>query len=431
MRVLWVCNIILPAIARKLNVGYSSREGWLSGAAEKVLDPELGNDIELGICFPYSGSTGEIKVELDSGASCRCFGFNEDTANPQRYDAALETRFKEIIDMFRPDIIHIFGTEFPHTLACARAWNRPERLLIGIQGLCSVYAGKYMADLPDRVQRFATLRDILRRDSLRQQQAKFVKRGEYETEALRLTANITGRTHWDRSETAKINPEAEYYFMNETLRSCFYKDSWSPETCVRHSVFMSQGDCPIKGLHYMLEAMPEVIGAFPDAVLYVSGADVTGYGTLSEKIKISGYGRYLRSLIKKNGLDGHVVMLGKLDAGQMKQKYLAANVFVCPSSIENSPNSLGEAMLLGVPCVAADTGGIPDLMVSGQDGIIYPAGDIRRLSDAVNEILGKDDVSRLYSISAKKHAYKTHDPEVNFRRLMEIYRNIADRAEDK
>jgi glycosyltransferase involved in cell wall biosynthesis len=88
-------------------------------------------------------------------------------------------------------------------------------------------------------------------------------------------------------------------------------------------------------------------------------------------------------------------------------------------------------MLLGVPCVAADTGGIPDLMVSGQDGIIYPAGDIRRLSEAVNEILGKDDVSRLYSISAKKHAYKTHDPEVNFRRLMEIYRNIADRAEDK
>jgi hypothetical protein len=131
MRVLWVCNIILPAIARKLNVGYSSREGWLSGAAEKVLDPELGNDIELGICFPYSGSTGEIKVELDSGASCRCFGFNEDTANPQRYDAALETRFKEIIDMFRPDIIHIFGTEFPHTLACARAWNRPKGCLSG------------------------------------------------------------------------------------------------------------------------------------------------------------------------------------------------------------------------------------------------------------------------------------------------------------
>jgi hypothetical protein len=67
---------------------------------------------------------------------------------------------------------------------------------------------------------------------------------------------------------------------------------------------MSQGDCPIKGLHYMLEAMPEVIGAFPDAVLYVSGADVTGYGTLSEKIKISGYGRYLRSLIRKTALTG-------------------------------------------------------------------------------------------------------------------------------
>ncbi len=431
MRILWVCNIILPAIAKKLDIGYSSREGWLSGAAEKVLDPEQKNDIELGICFPYDGSTEEIRIEFDSGASCRCFGFREDTRNPQKYDASLETRFSEIIDAFKPDMIHIFGTEFPHTLACARAWGRPERLLIGIQGLCSVYAGKYMADLPEKVQRSATLRDILKRDTLRQQQAKFVKRGRYETEALSLTANITGRTGWDSSETAKINPDAEYYFMNETLRSCFYKDSWSPETYVRHSVFMSQGDYPIKGLHYMLEAMPAVLQAFPDAVLYVAGADVTRYGTFSEKIKISAYGRYLRSLIRKNNIGDHIVMLGKLDSEQMKKQYLASNVFVCPSSIENSPNSLGEAMLLGVPCVAADVGGIPDLMVNGQDGIIYPAGDVSRLAEAVTEILSKDDVSGLYSVSAKKHAYKTHDPEVNFRRLLEIYRDITDKAEDK
>ena len=429
MRILWVCNIILPAIAEKLNIEYSSREGWLSGAAEKVLDPEQNNDIELGICFPYGGEIPDTDIELDNGAVCRCFAFSEDLRNPQKYDASLERRFKEITDEFKPDLIHIFGTEFPHALACARAWNRPERLLVGIQGLCSACAEKYMADLPLKVQHSVTLRDILRMDTLRQQQKKFCKRSKHEDELLKLTANITGRTTWDRVETGKINPAAEYYAMNETLRSCFYQDSWNSEACVRHTVFMSQGDYPIKGMHYMLEAMPTILQAFPDAMLYVSGIDVTRHGTLKEKLKISAYGSYLVSLIRKYRLEEHVVMPGTLDAEQMKQQYLISNVYACTSAIENSPNSLGEAMLLGVPCVAAEVGGIPDLMVGGQDGILYPAGDTGKLAEAIIEIFSKDDVSKLYSISAKKHAYRTHDPEVNYRRLLEIYESIAGKSD--
>lgn len=47
-----------------------------------------------------------------------------------------------------------------------------------------------------------------------------------------------------------------YYPMNETLRSNFYTAQWNREQCIPHSIFLSQGDYPIKGLHYMLLAMP-------------------------------------------------------------------------------------------------------------------------------------------------------------------------------
>ena len=71
MRVLWVCNIVLPAIARQLNIDYSCREGWLSGAAEKMLSPEEESGIELGISFPCSLTENDLTVTLDNGALVR------------------------------------------------------------------------------------------------------------------------------------------------------------------------------------------------------------------------------------------------------------------------------------------------------------------------------------------------------------------------
>lgn len=49
-KVLWICNIMLPAIGRELNLPYSNREGWLSGIFEKVMNKEV--PFTLGIAFP-------------------------------------------------------------------------------------------------------------------------------------------------------------------------------------------------------------------------------------------------------------------------------------------------------------------------------------------------------------------------------------------
>ena len=56
-------------------------------------------------------------------------------------------------------------------------------------------------------------------------------------------------------------------------------------------------------------------------------------------------------------------------------------MFLLPSSCENSPNSLGEAMLLGMPCVASNAGGIPDMLAAGREE------NLKRLHD---ELINKD-----------------------------------------
>lgn len=427
MRVLWVCNIAIPMLATQLDLPISNREGWLTGLMEKISLKPISGRFNLGVAFPVSGEGLQINRELTISENCRvkAYGFGEDLDKPFIYDPALEDVFKQIIDDFKPDIVHIFGTEFPHTLAATKAFNNPDCTLIGIQGLCSRIAEAYTADIPISVKYGMTLRDLIRKDNVWQQIEKFKKRGENEIEALKLTGHVAGRTDFDRAVAQDIHPGVIYHELGETMRTPFYQGSWRIENCIPHSIFLSQGDYPLKGFHYILRALPQILEEYPDTVLYVAGANILADDTWKDRLKRCSYARYLKKLIRQNHLKDNVVMLGKLTADEMKDRYLASHVFVCPSSLENSPNSLGEAMLLGVPCVAAKVGGIPSMMVSGQDGVLYPAGDVSALAAAIKEIFAQDSITKLYSRNAKHHAYETHDSDNNYAKLMMIYYNMT------
>lgn len=425
MKVLWICNIMLPAIGQELHLPYSCREGWLSGIFEKVCSKEPA--FTLGVCFP---SDREQRLNVKG---VTCYSFKEDLSAPEVYDPALEQSFGRIFEEFKPDMIHIFGTEFPHALAAVRAFGNPKRTLIGIQGLCGEIAEVYMAGLPEKVQKSVTFRDLIRKDSIRQQQEKFVKRGEQEAQAIMGCGNITGRTRFDREGTFKINPQALYYQMNETLRREFYTGEWKLADCQEHSIFLGQGDYPLKGMHFVLEALAALLPKYPDAMLVVAGNSVIGHKTLKEKLRLSAYGKYLLSLIRKYRLKDHVMIAGKLSAEEMKRQFLKSSVFVCASVLENSPNLVGEAQLLGVPVAASDTGGIPDMIQDGADGLLFPVGDVRKLAEKIEALWdrSRDEEGRCLaeriSEKARKRARSVHDEESNYLRLLEIYRAIGER----
>lgn len=425
MRVLWICNIMLPAIGQELNLPYSNREGWLSGIFEKVCRKEA--PFTLGICFPL-----ETEQKL-SVQGISCYSFQEDLSRPERYDEGLEASFQKIFNDFKPDMIHIFGTEFPHTLAAVRAFHNPDKTLIGIQGLCGEIAKVYMAHLPEKVQKKVTFRDFVRKDSIRQQQEKFIARGKHEAEAILGCRNITGRTRFDREGTARINPHARYYPMNETMRREFYQGQWKLSGCREHSIFLGQGDYPLKGMHFVLEALARLLPQYPDAMLYVAGSSIIGHKTFKERLKLPAYGKYLLALIKKYGLEDKVVMLGKLNAEEMKQQFLRSSVFVCASVLENSPNTVGEAQLLGVPVAASIAGGIPDMITDGQEGLLFPVGDAAGLAEKIKALWdrSRDEeglcLAERISLKERKRARMAHDGENNYLRLLEIYEAIGER----
>ncbi len=447
MKVLWLCNFMLPMVAEHLKLKATNKEGWISGMAEVILRRQDDNEIQLGIAFPVAQDMDGYREELNFfGGKLTCYGFYEDVTHPEKYDVSLEAKMRRITEDFMPDVIHCYGTEYPHTLAMCRAYPDKKKILISIQGLCSVYANTYFADMPKKVVRSVTFRDMLKNDSLKTQKEKYAKRGLAEIEAVKLAGNVAGRTDWDRFYTSKWNSDVRYYHLNETLRSCFYDSRWDAGKALPHTIFLSQGNYPIKGLHYMLSALPQICKKYNDVRIVVAGDSVIRYENWKDKIKISAYGKYLRHLIAGYGLEDRVTFLGSLTGEQMKEQYLKCSLFVCCSTIENSPNSLGEAMLLGVPCISADVGGVSSIFTDGEDGILYPgfrtednafdlpyihqgkkaslAEQASALANAVIAMWDDPDKQEEYCRKASIHAMRNHDREKNYRRMIEIYADI-------
>ena len=416
MRLLWLCNLAPSAVEEKRG-GKAGGGLWMDQMLEGLRN--LGAEIRI-LC---PGSTCMDGV-VDSRCSFHCFR----TAEPHEYQKGLEFEFRQQLKTFRPQVVHVWGTEFGHTLAMMRACREEDLLdhtVVSIQGLCYIYAGHYAEGLPCRIRRQYTFRDFLRRDNVVQQARKFSIRGLHELEALGLARHAIGRTDWDRACVSQIRPDCTYHFCNETLRQDFYEGSWSYATCRTHRIFASSSAYPVKGLHYLIQALAQVKRVYPDATLAVPGRDLLAEDTLRGRLRQTAYQRFLIRLIRQYGLEDSVEFLGRLSAEQMKQNYLQANVFALPSTIENSPNSLGEAMLLGVPCVAAHVGGVTTMMEDRKEGFVYQSTAPYMLAHYIMEVFAMGQKAETMGAAAAAHARRTHDPDTNLRTLVKIYEEIG------
>ena len=414
MRVLWITNILFPEVMEKLTgeKDLKATGGWMLGAADALLGHD---DVTL---FVASVSPMVKELTCVEGEKIKYYLIPSGSGN-LKINPEYQPYWKQIATEVSPDVVHIHGTEYSHGHAYMKACGA-DKVVISIQGLKSECSKCYMAGLTKgEVLRNLTLKDILR-GSILKEQSRFRISAEYEYEMLSMTGHVIGRTSWDKTLSAAINPRVHYHFCNETLRDAFYDGSlWDCSRCEKHTIFLSQAGYPLKGLHQVLKAMPEILKEFPDAKVRVAGADITKCDTFHDFIRLSGYGKYIKRLIRKLNLQGKVIFTGNLNAKQMKREYLNSNVFVCPSSIENSPNSLGEAQILGVPCVASRVGGVADMM-KGNEGNLYDFEDVDALAGKVCKIFNDGEAQ----LSMVKVASERHDRTTNSRRLLDIYNSI-------
>lgn len=417
MNILWICNVPTPdgcAAFGKPNIPYG---GWLV-----ELSKHLGNMEGYNISFGFPDDVKELEIKQYNGITYYRFPMGKSVDLIENSEIYL---MKKIILEVKPDILHVFGTEMRHSLAAVKAYDTPDKTIVNIQGLVSIIGERYSKGIPSRYLHIPSFIEILfGSGSISMQKKKFENRGVLEFELLQNVKYVIGRTEFDYAVTKRINSDLVYFKCNENLRKEFLQSAkWNQEKCIKYRIFVSQASYPIKGLHYLIMALPQVIKMFPETEVHIAGFNILD-NSIKSNITQSSYAKYIKKLIKKLGLNNKIIFVGNLNVNEMIDEYLNANVYILSSVIENSPNSLGEAMMLGVPIVASNVGGVSSMLNDKLDGYLYSYDEDYMLSYYICKIFSSKDNLDEMSKNAIHHANSIFNFDDNVEKITSIYQEM-------
>jgi glycosyltransferase involved in cell wall biosynthesis len=119
-----------------------------------------------------------------------------------------------------------------------------------------------------------------------------------------------------------------------------------------------------------------------------------------------------------------LMLLGSIEENNLIRNMQKSHLYIMPSHIENSPNNLCEAMIIGMPCVATFAGGTPSMLKDGEEGVLVQDGDPWVMAGAILEIINNSSIAEVYAKNARERALKRHDKATIILELIETYSKI-------
>jgi len=404
---MWFAARPMPAVARRLGLQARGSGYWIPSLLEAA-----------------SRQDG-LKFAVTTLRSGRDMQFTEDgvdyfvvSSPPRMYPRRTQQMLRccaQVAESWRPDLIHVHGCETPFGLLEPMGLA-PCPVVVSLQGVLEAYREHLFGVLSRReILSACRARDLLTGRGLLWDWWRMGAMVRRERAILAAIRHGIGRTTWDRAQLQAHSPAATYHHVGEILRPVFFHRRWRLRLVDRNCLFVTNARAPEKGLEVLLEAMARLRRHCPNLHLRVAGQTNAGYAA------------FLRKHVHLRGLDGHVKFLGYLDGDALCEQLTRAHLFVLPSCIENSPNSLGEAMLLGMPCVASEVGGVPSMLDHARTGLLVPSRDPAAMAEAIAALLDNDRMAQDIGDAARQEASRRHAAGRVVKELVSAYRAIVGR----
>lgn len=402
MRVLWFT--LNPSSFNPNSNSYNGG-GWTS-ALEQIVKREKSIDLGIAFHFPDNGFKYENEgvsyypiAPKKKSIINRLINKNKEKENISRY--------LKIIEDFHPDVIHIFGSENDFGLICEHTLIP---VVIHIQGCIPPY---HNALFPVGLSKW----DFLfkkglslkyRFIGLRSDRA-FRKAAEREIRIIQNCKYFMGRTEWDKRLIDLFNPQATYFHCEEALRDSFIQGTarWEYPTSDKKIITSVISRPWYKGCDLILKTAA-LLKRFTDIDF-----EWRVYG-IPEM-------RFYEAKYKINAKDVNVKVMGTASKEELAEALCATSCYVHPSYIENSPNSVCEAQILGVPIIATHVGGISSLIDDGCNGILFPANAPYTAASLIKQLTSDRELAERLSSNSIEKATKRHCPNEIIIRLYNIY----------
>jgi glycosyltransferase involved in cell wall biosynthesis len=412
MRVLWFANT--PGLsAGYLKISLAAG-GWISALQQAV---EAVPECQLGYVFYTEQAMAPFEYGKTWYYPVQPLGSSKGRRLMNRIAGRAETdenlpAFLRAVEQFKPDIIHVHGTEFPFGLILREVKKIP--VVVSIQGNLTVYREKYFAgiSLPGLWRGWRTGYPFYGADY-----KIWRRRMEIEQEILRRTRFVFGRTDWDRRVARALAPDAEYFHVDEVIRSRFYGLVWAVRDGARGAApvfFTTSSPSIYKGFETIIDTARVLVGNG-----FVFEWVVAGLKESDPLVTLVCKRRNVKDLVALN-----IRLLGTLGEWAVAEMLMGCDAYIQVSHIENSPNSVCEAMLAGVPVIASFAGGTGSLLKDGVHGVLVQDGDPYVLAGAVREALEQPEKHAAMAAEGRKLAQRRHDPAVIVTTMLERYREI-------
>lgn len=377
-------------------------------------------DIELGICFCMDNQLQKVEQQgvIYYPIPCHRKKTKDKLLDIIHYkdvrrDEVLWpyyiNKFKETINDFNPDVIEVFGSELYIGLAVIAAKELSKPCCIHIQGILSLYIYSFLPPSMSKLKYYMS-------EGLFQSYSKFQyltywRRSIHrEKKIFQAASNVIGRTEWDREAMEILAPQAKYHYGGEILRPCFYEKSLRtiPTSPV---IVTTSSNASYKGFDLVLK-----IADILKNVMHID-FEWKVFGNITPL--------FFENLTNLSHSNLNINLCGVATAEHLRETLLHSTVYVQPSYIENSPNSVAEAQILGVPVVATNVGGTSSMVTHCKDGFLFPATDPYMAAFYIRKLLNQEDLNKNMGMYAKDIALKRHRKEGIINELKQIYSEIS------
>ncbi|WP_455673675.1 glycosyltransferase family 4 protein [Phocaeicola sp.] len=407
MRILWFTNT--PS-------NYVSIEGYNGGGWISSLENELkkSKEVELGISFWLENQSYKImqdRVVYYPISTIKVSKMKRTIMSIlEKEDRDLINKkiscFLDIVNDFNPDIIHVFGSEQEFGLI-SKYTSIP--VVLHIQGILNPCFNAFLPPFISwRDYYFSNLNPI-------SVWRKFIERIFWRNSCKRemnILGNVKyylGRTEWDQRVIKIYNERCEYYHCNEILRDDFY--NLSERHLPSKLTIVSTISAPLyKGFDLILKTANILKN-----ILHIDFEWMV-FGNIDPAFAEK------RTDIKSQ--DVNVLLMGVVTAAELKNRILNCTLFIYPSYIDNSPNSLCEAQMLGCCVVSTNVGGISSLIEDGKSGFLVPANDPFQISYLVKKLYYDKELNISIGNTAREVALQRHCKEHIIDTLLDVYGKI-------